>query len=129
MKRLTLIALFTFIFITLFGLNLSMNMDKDGKMPNCPTMSNSSAICQMSTTEHIARWQAMFTATYQSGNLFLLAALFTVAFIYISFKRQTDLKSSLDSAYRYYLYKQPEAKLFNYLTQAFSDGILHPKIY
>lgn len=127
MKQFTFIALLIFIFIAFFGLNLSMPIDKDGKMSNCPVMEHSSSLCQMGTAEHIAKWQQMFTATLQSGSLFFLALL-AVAFIYISHKRQTDLQSSY-FAFRYYLYKHPDVKLFNYLTQAFSDGILHPKLY
>lgn len=107
-----------------------MHMNKDGRMSNCPMQANSSSICQMNTTEHITKWQALFTATTRSSNLFLLIALLTVAFIYImTLKRRTNLQSSSYFSYKYTLYKLPEVKLFNYLLAAFSDGIIHPKLY
>lgn len=128
LRLLTTLVIALFIFIGVFGLSMSMPTDKHGMMTSCPFMINKSSICNMSATDHIAKWQQMFTTTLQSSNLFLLA-LVAVAFIYVSLKRQTDLRSSSYYAHRYYLYKNPEVKLFNYLTQAFSDGILHPKIY
>lgn len=129
MRLRVLVTLLTFMFISLFGMNLTMNMDKNDKMSNCPFMNHSSSICQMSTKEHIAKWQALFTATSPSGSFFLLAALLTVAFTYTGLKRRTNLQFSSDYAYRYYLYKRKDVKLFDYLTQAFSDGDLHPKLY
>ncbi len=128
-KQYLLLVLTTFIFVSLFGMSLTMSMDKNGKMSNCPFMNNSSSICQMSVGDHIAKWRGLFEASPQLNAFFLLLALFTTA---IFVKRvRTNLAFAPPSYVSYKRYKQNhlDTNLFNNLIVAFSDGILHPQVY
>lgn len=123
-----LLVLFTFVFISLFGMNLTMNMSKDGKMSNCPFMSNSSSVCQMSASDHMQKWHQMFAATLtQTGSLLLLYVAFFISLAYSL--TQFTLAPPLAQIFQRYKKEHPDIQTFNPLLLAFSDGILHPKIY
>ncbi len=129
MKRFALISLFTFIFIMLFGLNLSMRMDKDGKMSNCPVMTHSSSICPMGPFEYLAKWQQMFQATAQTNMLFLFITLFSFNALFSFFRIHLTLAPPKRLSFAFYKRDHPDINLFNYLQEAFSSGILQPKLY
>lgn len=129
MRPRLLLLLFVFIFVPQFGMNLTMSMDKDGKMANCSLTSNSSNFCQMGITQHIAKWQQMFQARpfTNISLLFLLGAFFTATVFYMG--KHFSLAPPLASKLNYYQKEHPDSNLFDKLLLAFSDGILHPKIY
>ncbi len=130
MKRLPLLlVLLTFVFISVFGMNMTMTMQKDGKMSNCPfMMNNSSSFCQMSVAEHIQKWQEMFAAiaSRQISISFILAALL-IPFIYSL--TQLTLAPPLTQIFQRYSKEHPDIRAFNPLLSAFSNGILHPQVY
>ena len=113
-----------------FWVLYSMPMDERGKMADCPFTNGSASLCQMRATEHIAQWQQLFTTTpgknLLSSALALLVALLAVLFPVIPRARNKLLLQK----FRNYFYKhKPEIKLFHHLLLAFSQGILHPRIY
>ncbi len=118
MKAITLSI--TLIIVTLlifsFG-SMVMNMDGRGF---CPVM-GMSVLCQMNPLEHIGKWQVMFTALPLEIIFVVFALLFLM--IYAAFKYSLVPPSLI----RY------EFSSFNFfrspLQEAFSDGILNPKIF
>ncbi len=129
-KFLVSVALLTFLFVGLFGMNLSMSKDTDGKMASCPLSSNSSTFCQMEITQHIAKWQQMFQALPFTGAslLFLLGLFFIVNLFYLNIRILSSLAPPMSSKLKSYQKEHPDI-VFDKLLLAFSDGILHPKIY
>lgn len=121
-----LLSILTLLFIGGFGMNLSMLMQDDGKMSECPLMVNSSSFCQMSVTEHISKWLQMFLAIPFSGALFILLGL-VFAVWYLSQRNYFSLSPPM--RLKFYKREHPDIKLFDNLLLAFSKGILHPKIY
>lgn len=122
MKSLVLITFISFLFISLFGLNLSMRMDKD-MMSTCPFMNNNSSVCQMPATDHLSKWLQTFVATSQLPYFVIILTVFFVSFKFL-FSQLTLAPPSLRGYKRDY----PESKLFNKLVLAFSDGLIHSKI-
>ncbi len=129
--RLAPIAL---IFVALFGLSHGMaGMEKrsDGTMSGC-MFSGQAEMCTMTFSEHIAHWQAMFTTTAPQKTLaFALLLLLVVVFIAVAILKRNLLLLSNYYATRWRLYirQNPNLSLFSPLKEAFSSGILHPKIY
>ncbi len=132
-KNLLQICLLTFmlifIIISNLGLNLSMNMDKQGHVTHCPFMNDTATVCPMTFTEHLLRWEEMFTATMQSKAFQSYMFILLVAVLYLVEQRSNTKQSDSDITYKYYKDRHKDTKLFNYLILAFSDGIIHPKLY
>lgn len=129
MRHHLFLVLLIFMFVSLFGMNLAIKMDKNGKMSNCPLMNNSSSICQMSFTDHIAKWRGLFETTPQLNVLFLMLALFVALVFIIRLVTPLVLAPPLYLFYKNYKKEHAELNLSNDLLTAFADGILHPKIY
>jgi len=121
-----LLSIATLLLVGGLVLNFSMPM-QDGKMANCPLMNNSSSFCQMGVTEHIAKWQEMFLAIPFSGVLLTLLLGIVLAVWYLSQRTYFSLSPPLKL--KFYKKEHPDIKLFDNLLLAFSNGILHPKIY
>lgn len=124
-----------FIFIILFGVNhtLGMEMRGDGTMSGC-LFDGKAEICLMTFSDHLSRWQGMFTTIPQKADplitLFLLILIFS-AFLLSNLRRRLLLLlfNCLFDRWRLYLKQNPHLSLFNHLQEAFSQGILNPKIY
>lgn len=127
-KLLVSVALLAFLFVGLFGMNLSMSKNTDGKMAKCPLINSSSSICQMGVLEHISKWQQVLQAIPSSAFfLFALGLLFIARSFYS--RAYFLLSPPQRNSPRLYYKEHPDINLFNSLLLAFSDGILHPKIY
>ena len=128
-KQFVFILILLFLFLSVFGMNMSMSMDKTGKMTNCPFMNGSSSLCKMGVTDHMSKWLQMFQAVSVSSifSLFVLG-LFFIAW---SFSQRTyfSLAPPKTISLKLYQKEHSDSNLFNNLLVAFSDGILHPKIY
>lgn len=132
---LAIMVLSIFIFITFFGANhtLGMEMREDGKMSGC-LFDGKAEICPMTFSDHLSRWQGMFTAIPQKADLlvalFLLILVFST-FLLFNLRRRLLLLlfSRLSDRWRLYLKQNPHLSLFDHLREAFSQGILNPKIY
>ncbi len=97
-------------------------------MPGCPFMNEFTTVCSMSPIEHIQAWQHTFTVIADVGMavLLLLIAAFALLGSYlfqgfwpkphtVSFHTQTPPT------------RNPQLR--NYLQEAFSRGILNPKLF
>lgn len=73
-------VLLAFLTVSIFALPMMATMghhEMGGTMSNCPFMVGETALCAMNVLDHIASWQAMFTAlpTELSTILLLLLSL------------------------------------------------------
>ncbi len=116
LATLSLVLVVAVLLIFSFGPAM-MHMDDHGI---CPVM-GMSAICQMNPLEHLGKWQAMFTALPLEIILFAFALLFLLV-------NMTFVKLFARSPP-----PRPNSTQFNFfkspLQEAFSDGLLNPKIY
>lgn len=127
-------ALIAFLSVASFGASQSMmRMEKrgDGTMGGC-LFTGMEEICKMTFSKHLSQWQSMFTTTApQKALAFTLLLLFAVVFVAVAiFKRNLLLLFSYYTMrWRLYIRQNPELSIFNHLREAFSQGILNPKIY
>lgn len=112
----------------MFQMNMGMSTT-DGKV-NCPFGGHSMAICQMNPMEHIQEWQSMFTILPTQNLLSLLLVLF--ALLAISKLKFWNRFSIPEPPLVYSSCRSGFANnflIFNPLKEAFSSGILNPKIF
>ena len=128
------VTLVVYLFLVVFGVSQTiMGMEKraDGSMSDC-LFSSKAEICTMTFSEHLSQWKAMFTTTApQEAFTFALLILIAVVFIAVAiFKRNLFLLSSYFAIrWRLYIRQNPNLSLFSSIKEAFSSGILHPKIF
>ena len=113
-----------------FGVTMGMAPLGEGAMARCPIMESPDAWCQMGIVEHVSRWGQLFTATAPPHPILLFVLLVALALIIWGrspreiiddgANRQGDVARSP---------RYPDLKTHHHLLLAFSDGILHPKIY
>ncbi len=127
-------TLVAFLSVAFFGLSqtmMGMKKQSDGTMNRC-MFDGKAKICTMTLSEHLAHWQAMFAATTpQKALAFALLILLAVAFVGATiFKRNLLLLLNYYATrWRLYIKQNPHLSLFNPLQEAFSLGIINPKIY
>ena len=125
-----LVATGAFLFMSLAGLlltGMSMGMDDmQSNMQGCPFMLGTS-ICHMSLFEHIATWQTMFAATGKVSNI-LLAVLSALMFVFFLSKYFYP-PPRVFSTRRLTRSIQEPHRLAQALLEAFSAGILNPKLF
>lgn len=127
------VGLLSFATLSLFGLGHfgGMETNKDGNMDGC-VFTGKTMLCKMSVVEHISLWQSMFTAMPQESLMLvvLMALLITaVALITKNTFAPPHLSKNDIAIGRLYLKEHPDLSFFNPLKEAFSQGILNPKIY
>lgn len=119
------------LWVLLFGLTqFNMDMTMGDGMVNCPFGGHSMSICKMNPMEHIQEWQSMFTMipakdalSFLSALLALLALLAIGAWKKFSIHNQPWPEIYINP---FYLRR---SQIFNPLKEAFSSGILNPKIF
>lgn len=125
-------GLFAFVTLSVFGLGhmSGMEANKDGNMEGC-IFTGKTMLCKMGIVEHISLWQGMFTAMPQEGLLFMALLILLVAVIFVTknILAPPRLSNGEILTKRLYLKEHPDLPLFNPLKEAFSQGILNPKIY
>lgn len=127
-ENLIIFVLASFAFVNILGMGMSMET-KDGQMSGCPFMAGQATMCQMSVTEHIAKWQQAFLGILTKGN-FLALVLFLLFLVVIPFtKLFFQIKATKQTAHVSSYRRNTFAKVFDPLLVAFSDGILNPRIY
>jgi len=127
-ENLILFVLTSFVFMSLFGIGIGMEM-KDGQMASCPFVASQASICQMSVTEHIGQWQQAFLGVPEKSNVSILALLL-LAFAIVPFAKPFSQIKQTEVVTRFVFYLRDIAnKILDPLLLAFSDGILNPKIY
>lgn len=130
-KRVTFLIAALFVFASIFTVSLGMKTDDHGNMSACLFMAGQAAICPMGITEHILKWKQMFTATIKL-KLNVALQLFTVFFISLILATrffQKQARAAPKHSLRLVRQQRLEGKIHYHLHEAFSDGILNPKIY
>jgi len=135
-KYLLLFAAIAFFFVGFLGLgHTDITMKSDGQMSssNCFMPGMTEVLCQMNPLEHIAAWQNMFTAVpSQNDVLLLLASLLALAIgaLFIAHRSTAPPEVSVSSSqYAFFTYYKRHIPITSPLQEAFSNGILHPKIF
>lgn len=116
------------IFGTAGAMHFGMNMGADGNMAPCP-FSGEGAICTMNPLEHIAAWQSAFTTTVQNERDLTLLLVGLVLLFTAGFWRQLFTKRDLRTLQRWHSVLREEFNILDPLQEAFSSGILHPKVF
>lgn len=127
-KALALMAALTLILVAILGVGMEMNMGSSGSMTGCLFMNHQGALCPMNALEHIAKWQEIFNAI--PSLKFAYASIFILLLLYV-------LPSLSPIGSKQGLEQSPHALARNnallasldYIMLAFSQGLLHPKIY
>lgn len=118
--------------LLLFGsagmMHFGMGMQSDGKMAPCP-FSGEGAICTMNPLEHIAAWQNAFTTIVQNERDLALLLVGLVLLLTVGFWRELFTKRDLRSLQRWHSVLREEFNIFDPLQEAFSNGILNPKVF
>jgi hypothetical protein len=104
----------------IFGFAVSFSSDEMGSMNHCPFMESSATICPMSVFEHINAWQVLFSAIIP---LLVLAYVQIICGNNISIGKKKKESSPPHRRTNTFLLFMPT------LTEAFSSGTLHSKIY
>ena len=95
---------------------------KDG--PPCG-MDHSTELCPMMLNEHLGFWQKILVPTASN-----MSALFLLIILVVVFSLRDAAALEAAHRIRFFRYNANLAPpLVDYLRQAFSNGILHPKIY
>jgi len=125
------IALAVFAML-LFGFcGFGANMDMNGTMVNCPFAGHSMSICKMNPMEHIQEWQSMFTTLPAKDALssLLTILLALLALLGLSFFKKFSLHDQPWPEVYINPFYLRRSQIFNPLKEAFSNGILNPKIF
>lgn len=103
-----------------------MSMDENGHMHDCPFM-GMTAICQMNPLEHIAAWQSRFaTLTVKESLTMMLLALLALAIPALWQRLRVPIVQRTNAL----RFRESAAPITsNYLADALSNGILHPKVF
>lgn len=130
---LLLSTLATFFFVGFLGIfHFDMDMTSDGQMSSGCFMPGMSTICQMDPIEHITEWQSMFTAIPGNSDVLtiLLILLTSVLLGFVLIKRSTHphLSQSPPSKSLSF-YQRRHVPIVSHIQEAFSNGILHPRLY
>ena len=124
-KLIITISVFTALFFGITGFGLGMDMMSP--TANCPFGGHSMSICKMNTVEHIQELQSMFTMLPAKNTLalFLFLALFALYKLRhtLSIPKLSQVDSSVN---RFYIHRP---RIIDSLEDAFSSGILNPKIF
>jgi hypothetical protein len=120
------IVALSFLLLSSFGvLHFSM-MQTDGQMSGCPFMGEG-AICQMNPLEHLAAWQSAFTTILPGQSVVFLLLL--LSFLLLRFGRQSFARNKDSPIHLFYIRYRERLFFLNPLQEAFSNGILNPKVF
>lgn len=120
----------SFVWFGTFGLLSHMNqMKQDTQMGGC--LFDQAEVCGMGISEHISSWQGAFTTLPQNISLINLLVLAMLSIFMVAFWRNPlfEFYDRIASRSKLYIKRYSQIQFFNSLREAFSQGILNPKIY
>lgn len=123
-------AFIAFLAVAFLGISpttMGMEMSSKGEMSRCP-FSGVTAICKMNPLEHIMAWQKMFT-TLPLKNISMLAILLLLAVFSVFFLRDLWNKNILQAISTHSQHFRYNYVARHKLQEAFSNGILNPKVF
>jgi len=115
------------IFSLCLGSFSVIKMSEMGQMTDC-ALARTATLCPVSAASHLQLWQQIVVTT--SPTTILLTLI--LAAVVFSFRNVIDPLSTAAMRLKYaawQLLSEPTLLFGDYLKQAFSQGILHPKIY
>ena len=135
-KRLTnsflILGLVAFLSVGLFGSShsFSMEMKDNGTTSSC-LFTGMDEICTMTFIEHLSAWQSMFNSIPVRSAIISLLALAFALLLFAGFLKRYFIwvLERMTATQKLYLVQHPNLSLFKLLQEAFSQGILNPKIY
>lgn len=117
--------------VSLFSLCLDsfaiMKMGEMGPMANC-ALAHATTLCPVTVTQHLQFWQQVIVPTSSTTILLALMLVVTV----FSLKDGIGMLYNVAARLKYSAWQLLSESTFllgDYLKKAFSQGILHPKIY
>lgn len=118
-----------FLIGSLLGLGLLIaHLNSGSVMQQCPF--GDTAICTMNPIEHISEWQDIYTNLLVSDILFALALLLLALVLVPAVMRHIwGITSIIMLPYKGAPFGSRRDYIPNNLLEAFSNGILHPKIF
>lgn len=101
----------------------------DIPMPGCPFMNDGQPVlCTMSPLEHIEAWQDMFVAIPNVEIALLLSLILLSAFAFYRLPQKWP-SFSIQLFQISPTYSPRAIRVNSYITEAFSNGILNPKLF
>lgn len=126
MKKIIVLA--TILFLALSTITFAVGMTS-GSMFSCPLMtSGHSVVCPMTAANHIAGWKLLIAAIVEQSLMMGILIIVAAVFLHQWIKQHQSPPPSLALRQRYRAYSIIY-QLHRYLRDAFSSGIIHPKIY
>ncbi len=126
-----ILTIILFLWISTFGLLYYMSQMKLSSASSCLFDGQGTTACTMNFSEHIALWQGLvrsIPATIGFLSFFiLLVALEPLKNFWNNFFIRFWDQSIF--YWKLYLKQHPQIRLFNFLLEIFSSGILKPRIY
>ncbi len=129
MKDLIKFAVIIFtIWVLIFGFfQLESGLTSNKSETNCPFSAHSEAMCQMNPMEHFQEWQNAFTVLPTKNIVSMF--LFILAFILIGRFAFSNRFLIQKPSFLFLKNIINSFRIFNPLKDAFSNGILNPKIF
>lgn len=121
------LILAAFVLAALFGIYgmVSLSHAQHG---SCPSSPNQHSLCA-TPLEHLGHWQSVFTTTLPGQNLASLLLLLLLPFLVLRIGRQNSARDK-DCAIQHVRVRYREKLFFpSPLQEAFSNGILNPKVH
>jgi len=132
-KMLIGLALLMFLSVSFLGVvHADMTMEPNGQMSsgNCFMPGMTEVLCQMNPLEHIATWQNMFTAVPSQNDILpLLASLLALALGALCITRYRTAPPKVLASQPSFAYYKRYIPIVSPLQEAFSNGILHQKLF
>ncbi len=123
------LILVSFAWFSLFGLISTIVAMEHGIMMDC-VFSGQFEKCTMNLGEHVNTWNIMFNLLVPIAASLSLSFLVVMLVVLTSKKHtSTDAFLFLKSQLHLYAKLRPVGFFFDYVKEALSQGILHPKIY
>lgn len=129
LKQFLPLAILVLVLLAFLGAGyLGMPQDTTGQMSSCPIM-GAVALCEMSPLVHMAKWQNLFSALPERGGaMFLAIVVLSLSMIFLL--RRARYSPGLFVVPLWALgSKAVSIPIPSTLQEAFSDGILNPKIF
>lgn len=123
------LTILVFVLVAFLGAGqVGMVRDATGQMTGCPVM-GVVAFCEMSPLAHMAKWQSLFSALPEREAAALLAvALFGLSMIFLLWQVRSARALSTVPSFGLRSKAAP-VPIQSALQEAFSNGILNPKIF
>ena len=121
-------AIIAFFVVSVLGLSYGMPMDSNGQMSNCPFM-GITALCKMNPLEHMNAWQNLFAAIPSKAANPLAALLLLALFAVVFLRDFWNVKKHQPVAIFRQRFREKTFVAHTSLQEAFSSGILNPKLF